>query len=441
VADNEYARWFRDSTPYISAHRGKTFVVLVGGDALAHDNLPNIVHDLALLHVTGVRIVLVHGARPQIDEALPESRFHTYGDVTRRVTERAMMPAIIGACAQLRARLEALFSTGLPSTPLHNTDIQLASGNLLVARPIGVLDGIDHGHTGQVRGVYVRAIHAYLDAGSIVLLSPVGYSPSGATYNLAAEEVAERVAVALKAAKLIAFDGEPYLKDLRGRRMTNIKPALLDKALNPATPPQTRSRVLSLVRAVREGVTSGQLIGFADDGALLAELFTANGVGTQVGEHDLRMIRQATAADVRDIAEVIRPLEEAGVLVRRPRSRLEQEVDHFLVAEMDGYVVGCCALYPAGNVAELACVAVHPSHRGSSIGTRLLAQAEELARERGYQELFVLTTQTRDWFIEQGFVQGDINDLPAPRQQLYNYQRNSQILTKTIAAHAEEGQA
>ncbi|MDP6375026.1 MAG: amino-acid N-acetyltransferase [Pseudomonadales bacterium] len=431
-----YARWFRDSTPYISAHRGKIFVVLLGGEALAHENLINIVHDLTLLHVLGVHLVLVHGARPQIDTAIPGARFHTHAGVRRRITEPGVMTDIVGTCAQQRARLEAAFSTGLPSSPLHNTDVKLVSGNLLLARPIGVLDGVDHQLTGQVRRVHTEAIRTYLQNGSIVLLSPIGYSPSGETFNLAAEEVAERVAVALRAEKLIIFDEAPFLTDEEGRRLSSLTPSQLDVDTLPQA--TTRGHARALLRAVREGVSSGQLVGYTEDGALLAELFTADGVGTQVVEQDMRTIRQATTEDVGDIVELIRPLEEAGTLVKRSRNVLEQEIHHFLVAELDGFVIGCCAIYPAGEHAELACVAVHPSHRAGAIGRRLLVSAEQLAIERGFTQLFVLTTQARDWFVEQGFKAGDIAELPAPRQELYNYQRNSQILIKKITPHSSD---
>ena len=436
----DYARWFRASTPYISTHRQQTFVVLLPGEALAHPNLVNVVHDLALLHVLGVRLVIVHGARPQINAALPDSHWashmETKDGVVRRITDRDAMQAIAGVYGQLRTQLEALFSTGVPSSPLHNAEIQLVCGNFITARPIGVLDGVDHQLTGRPRRVQAHRLNAMLEAGAIVLLSPIGYSPSGQPFNLAADELAAEVAVALKARKLIAFDRQPYLTDADGGRLGNLSPASASAALESAPIDEITGRHLAmLAQAVARGVASGQLVSHEDDGALLAELFTAEGVGTQITEDDRRTVRRAEPRDVADIVEVIRPLEEAGVLVKRSRDRLEREVDRFLGAEVDGFVVGCCALYPAGNSVELACVAVHPAHRstaGSGAGARLLAAAEDAARAQGFARMFALTTQTRDWFVEQGFQDGSVADLPAPKQTLYNYARGAKVLVKAL---------
>ena len=439
VKTQDYARWFRASTPYISAHRGKTFVALLGGEALMHGNLPNIVHDLALLHVLGVRLVLVHGARPQIDAALPGSRFHSHQGISRRITDPQAMPVVAEVCGRLRTDLEALFSTGLPSSPLHNTEIQLVSGNFVVARPAGVLEGVDHQLTGQPRRIRADAIGRLLDLGAIALLSPLGFSPSGQAFNLMADELAEHAALALSADKLIAFDDAPYLADAKGARLSSLSPGALERALpDSAASEATKSRLRMLLRAVRRGVASGQLVSYQDDGALLEELFTADGVGTQVAEQDARRVRRAELRDVADIVEIIRPLEDAGALVRRSRDRLEREIDRFFVAELDGIVTGCCALYPAPPGVELACIAVHPAQRGGNaepgLGKTLLAAAEQAAKAEGFEFLFVLTTQTRDWFMEQGFRESAIDDLPSPRQALYNYERNATVLVKQLDA-------
>lgn len=430
-----YARWFRASTPYISAHRGRTFVVLLGGEAIAHANLANIVHDLALLHVLGVRVVLVHGARPQIDEALPDSRFHGH----RRITDRDSMDVLLGLYGRIRSNLEALFSTGLPTSPLRDVDIATATGNFVVARPIGVLDGIDHLFTGRVRRIHGDRIRALLDARTLVILSPMGYSPSGQVFNLASDELAAEVALALKADKLIMFDSTGYVRDEHGRELTDVIPAELETLLERTEPePYVANQLRAMLRACRGGVPRCHLVSYMEDGALLQELFTAQGHGTELSEARGSRVRPARSDDVAGIVEVIRPLEEAGVLVRRDRDRLELEIGNFLVAELDGIVVGCCALYPWKDTAELACVAVHEAYRGAGlkpgIGERLLEAAEAEARKAGIGRLFVLTTQTRDWFAEHGFEEADVSALPAPKQALYNYQRNSKVMIKYLEA-------
>ncbi len=433
----QYARWFRDSTPYISAHRHKTFVVLLGGDAIVHEHVTPIVHDLALLSVLGARLVLVHGARPQIDAALAAAglapRFHKH----RRITDEPTIEQVQSAVARVRVRIEGLFSLGLPNTPLHNTRINVLSGNLVTARPVGVVDGVDHLFTGRVRRVQHEAIRSMLEERSIVLLSPLGYSPSGQAFNLSSEELATEVAIALGADKLITFDEIARVTTSDSVEHSQMTPVELDAALDSLTATDsTRLRLVELLRACRAGIERCHLVGFKEDGALLRELFTAQGCGTQISEDGAEHVRRATPDDVAGIVELIAPLEATGALVRRSRDRLEQEVERFFVAELDGIVVGCCALYPfEGNAAgELACLATHPGYRDDPIaqGAALVRKVESEARRLGLKELFLLTTQTRDWFKEQGFVDGVVDDLPAPKKALYNYQRNSIVMTKRI---------
>jgi amino-acid N-acetyltransferase len=433
----QYARWFRDSTPYISAHRHKTFVVMVGGDAIVHDNITHIVHDLALLSVLGVRVVLVHGARPQIDAAIAaaglEPKFHGH----HRITDQATIEHVESAVARVRVRIEGLFTMGLPNTPLHNTKIHVLSGNLVTARPFGVIDGVDHLFTGRVRTIHAERIHQMLNERCIVLLSPLGYSPSGEAFNLTSEELAADVAIALGADKLITFDSASAVVDGDGAAVSDLSPSELDSMLDGAAiDGTTRLRLTELLRACRAGVPRTHLIGFRDDGALLRELFTAVGCGTQISEDGFEHIRRATVEDVAGIVELIRPLENAGVLVKRPRDRLEREIDHFFVAELDGHIIGCCALFPIEglSVGELACLATHPSYRldAREHGAALVRKIEAEARRLGLDGLFLLTTQARDWFRDQGFTDASVEDLPAPRKAMYNYQRNSAVMVKAI---------
>jgi len=447
VAENSYAQWFRDSTPYISKHRNRTFVVLLDGEALARPsdkagNLTNIVHDLALVHVLGARLVLVHGARPQLDEALSSSGADAFRN-GRRITREGDLPTVLRVFGELRARLEALFSTGLPTSPLRDVDISVIGGNFITARPVGILDGIDHELTGRVRRVHSERLTRVLDSGAIALLSPLGYSPSGQVFNLAADELAADVALSLNADKLIAFTEADCLTGPDGERISQMTPADLHNHVAAGA-----QHLTSVLRAARGGVSSCQLVSWAADGALLSELYTAAGSGTQIQEDAGAFIRPAGTTDVAHIVEVIRPLEESGTLVRRNRDRLEEEIDHFLVADIDRTVVGCCAVYPFGDMAELACVAVHASYRegtttteagdvgtgerSARIGSSLLAAAEERARQSGASTLFVLTTQTRDWFVDHGFREAGLDSLPAPKQGMYNYQRNATVMIKSL---------
>lgn len=429
MTPSSYARWFRDSTPYIRTHRDRTFVVMLGGDAANHANLTHLIHDLALLSVLGVRLVIVHGARPQIDAACPNACFVN----GRRVTSSDELTAVIQASATVRARIEAAFSTGLPNTPLHNVGVRVAGGNVVRARPIGVRAGVDHGHTGEVRSVDAKAIKALLDAEAVLLQSPLGYSPAGATYNLEASALAAEIAVAIHADKLIVLDDAATVSNAKGNAVRDVTPAELEGLLGAN--PGNADRLAAMLDAVRRGVPKAHLVSFADDGALLEELFTAAGTGTQLSEQAHRTVRPATAADIAGIAELIRPMMSDGSLIERNRGEIEQSIGRYLVAEVDGIVIGCCVVLPCGDDAEIASVAVHPSQRGDGRTARaLLAEAERTAAGAGASQLWALTTGARDWFIEQGFRVEDASALPAERQRRYDQTRNSTVLGKALAA-------
>ncbi len=326
----QYARWFRDSTPYISTHRHKTFVILLGGDAIVHDNITHIVHDLALLSVLGVRVVLVHGARPQIDAAVAAAGLTPHFHDHRRITDQPTIVQVESAVARVRVRIEGLFSMGLPNTPLHNTKIHVLSGNLVTARPFGVVDGIDHLFTGRVRRIHSERIHQMLNEHCIVLLSPLGYSPSGEAFNLSSEELATDVAIALGADKLITFDSASAVTDADGTPLSDLSPSELDSLLDTATlDDTTRLRLTELLRACRAGVPRTHLIGFGDDGALLQELYTAAGCGTQISEDGFQHIRRATAEDVAGIVELDPPARERrriGATAARPARTRDRPV-------------------------------------------------------------------------------------------------------------------
>ena len=465
---DQFATWFRDSTPYINAHRNRTFVVLLPGEALIEDSasgvLHDIVHDLALVSVLGVRLVLVHGARCQIDAALMApgaestahstehaSRHHSLQSAkralhrNRRVTRPEDIDAITAVHGQLRSRIESIFSMGLPNTPLHNTNLSVVGGNYVVARPLGVVDGVDYQLTGTTRSLRREALNKALNDGAIVLLSPIGYSPSGQIFNLQSEELAADIAIRLSADKLILFDDHECLTTAQGAALSEVTPSQLDQLMDETDQnAPLYQRMLALSRAARAGVPRGHLIGFRENGSLLKELYTAPGCGTQVSDELFQNIRPAREEDLSAIVELIRPLEESGVLLRRSRDLLEQQLMNFLVAEIDQIVVGCCALVPLSDSekGELACLVCHPSYRKSAtrsgsgfntgLGTKLLMAAEQAARTQHMKQLFVLTTQSRDWFIEHGFSDTTPEKLPRDKQALYNLQRNSKVLIKHL---------
>lgn len=428
--------WFRHSSPYIHAHRGSTLVVAFGGEMLTEGALPTLVHDLALLNTLGIRLVLVPGARPQIDACLSRQSVAPRYEEGLRVTDEQAMECVKQAVGSVRMELEALLSTGLANSPMAGLKVRVASGNLVTARPIGVRHGVDYLHTGEVRRVDTEAVRQRLDDGAVVIASPVGYSPTGEAFNCASEDVALSIARALGAEKLVFLqDGERALDADGGlvREMTTEQARAFI-----ASGSEVASDLVSVLRraidACQAGVSRVHLLDRRRDGVLLMEMFTRDGVGTLITSHSFERLRPAGVDDVGGILELIDPLEREGVLVRRSRELLETEIERFLVMEREGTVVACAALYPLGGAkaGELACVAVHTDYRGAGRGERILARMEAAARSQGMDRLFVLTTRAPHWFQERGFDPARLEDLPVARRGLYNYQRNSRVFCKRL---------
>ncbi len=435
-ASDPFVAWFRQATPYIHAHRGRTFVVAFGGEAVAAGGLAGLVHDIALLHGLGIRLVLVHGARPQIEERLAKRGAKIRYVKDLRITDDAALACVKEAAGVVRVELEALLSLGLANSPMAGVRIPVASGNFVTARPLGVIDGIDYRHTGAVRRVDRRALQQRLADGAVALMPPIGYSPTGEVFNLSAADVAGSAAAALGADKLIFLTEEGALADPQGQPVSSVLARDVEGLLTDAEgPPREIAACLrAAALACRSGVKRVHLVPRQVDGALLRELFTRDGIGTLISGEPFEDLRAARVEDVTGILDLLRPLEEAGVLVRRSRERLETEIEHFFVIERDGMAIACAALYlyAADAMGELACVAVDPAYRRQQRGDKLLQHVEAFARAGGIDRLFVLTTQTAHWFRERGFAPASLTDLPMEKQALYNYRRNSQVYIKPL---------
>ncbi|MBI5449730.1 MAG: amino-acid N-acetyltransferase [Gammaproteobacteria bacterium] len=428
--NQRFVDWFRGSAPYIHAFRDRTFVIVIGGEILNEQGFAPLAHDLALLNGLGIRLVLVHGARPQIEARL-KARSHQIQYINgQRVTDDVALQCVIEAAGSLRVEIEALLSMGLANSPMAGARIRATSGNFVTARPVGVRDGINFGHTGQVRRIDHAAIAAQLDQRAIVLLPPLGYSPTGEVFNLSAIEVGAAVASALRADKLICLTertaGLP--------RQLTLDEAQSSLAARPGDDDLLHGLLSHAVHACRHGVRRAHLLDRHVDGALLLELFTRDGVGTMINADVYEGTRGATLEDIGGILELIAPLEDSGVLVRRSREKLEMEIDDYLVIERDGMIIACAALhlFPACPLGELACLAVHPSYHKGGYGNSILESIAARARERGLNSLFVLTTEASHWFRERGFEPGTLQALPMEKQALINYQRNSQVFIKQL---------
>jgi amino-acid N-acetyltransferase len=427
--------WFRDTAPYINLHRGATFVLTVPGECAEATYLLALAQDVALLTSLGVRLVLVYGCRPQIEAQLAaagmDSRFH--GDT--RITDADAMPLLQAVVGARRIELEALLSMGLPNSPMQGAQLRACGGNFVTARPIGVVDGVDHQLTGRVRRIDRRAIEALLDDGSVVLLSTLGYSPTGEVFNLSLADVAISAARVLGADKLIALGASAGV-EYEGRLLRQCVAG--EVALEAVDDARQRSLLAMAYHACQAGVPRCHIVSARVRDALLTELFTTDGSGTLVSRRPFEQSRWASIDDVGGIVDLIAPLEESGVLLKRSRELLEAEIQRFRVLERDGRVIACAALYPfpEAGCAELACIVSHPEYRGAQRAQRLLAELEEEALAQGLGRVFVLTTQTAHWFIEQGFAEVGQDTLPPQRQALYNLQRNSKVLAKDLSRGA-----
>ncbi len=428
--------WFRNASPYINLHRGRTFVICFGGEALLEANFASLVHDLALLRSLGIKLVLVHGVRPQIDARLRAHGIEPQFEGDLRVTDTRTLAFVKEAVGSVRVDLEASLSYGLPNTPMSGSRLRIASGNFVSAQPWGVRGGVDFQHTGGVRRIDAPSIHGQLELGQLVLLSPLGYSPTGEVFNLLAEAVAAEAAIALRAHKLFYLLEGRGLAGARRGALSTLTPPEVDALLASRRKLQHETRALlgQAVHACRHGVARTHLVSRRNPGALLQELFTRDGAGTMISAEPQEALRGAHIDDVSGVLELIEPLEKAGILVRRSREQLELEIENFCVIEKDGAVLACAALYayPHERVAELACVAVHREYLNDGRGARLLRYLEQRARSAGLERLFALTTHTAHWFVEHGFEPGRLEDIPVSRRELYNYQRRSKVFVKPL---------
>ncbi len=428
----QFVKWFRTAAPYIHGFRKKTFVIAFGGEVVDDGLFVELTHDFNLLNSLGVRLVLVHGVRPQVETRLKEINATIKYVDGLRVTDAAALTCVKEAVGIVRVEIEALLSQGLANSPMAGADIRVASGNFVTAKPGGVWQGVDLEHTGEVRKVDAAAINESLASGAIVLLSPLGYSPTGEVFNLTLEDVATSAAIALKAEKLIFL--MDAANDALPKTVTTAEAAKWLKAQKRPTDSDLDYYLPCAIDACRGGVNRVHLINRHTEGGLLQELFTHEGVGSMIANEPVETLRKANIDDVGAILQLIEPLEQAGILVRRGRERLEMEVELFYILEHDGMVIGCAALYPYPDAAmgELACLAVHPDYRNSGRGERLFDHMQVLARNQGLTRLFTLTTRTEHWFVERGFKQGKIDDLPTEKQELYNYQRRSKVFVKQL---------
>jgi amino-acid N-acetyltransferase len=420
----------REILRYVPHFREKVFLIAVDGAIVEDDNFANLLLDIALLRSLNIRLALVHGAGFQIRRLAAQTGQTPSNVDGTGITDRATLELAMTAANRVTHRvLEGLSAT----------DLRGAAGNALVAHPAGILHGIDHQLTGRVERVDTALLHALLDNDVVPVIPPLGCDGEGQTYRLNSDAVAVEVARALKAVKLIYLAPEGGI--CRGGHL--LRHLSLEEADEIArryraevTPPTMLSKLDHAIRAARGGVPRVHIIDGRVEEGLLAEVFSNEGIGTLIHANEYQAIRKARKKDTRAIYALIQAGIENDELLRRSRAEIERQVDDFYVFEVDGNPTACMAVhrYPDQRKAELACVCVDAKYENQGIGAKLVQYAEGQARGAGASELFCLSTQAVNYFVQKGgFRLGTPDDLPPERRERYDRSgRRSQVLTKKL---------
>ena len=413
------AAHLRAAVPYIQAYSAKRVIVLLNSPSFTDECVENIAQDIALLYSLNIQPIVIINPDQQLAPYLTEDAlsFENLKDIQ-------------GICNRVCNTLMAKLTVGLINAGVGMMDIPAVSGNYITARPEGVIHGVDRQHYGLVRRIKREPIVNLLENKFIVMVPPIGHSPSGETYYVDPFELTLSIADALEVEKVVLL-GESVLRDSQGEIVHEWRPSHEQLFDNLSVYQNHLVRFAS--QALLNGVQRVHFLHAHEPGAMIQELFTRDGCGTMATLEFYEQIRTAKLDDASGIFELIQPLEEQGILVRRPRETIEAEINHFTVVERDHSIIGCAALYPySNNFAELACFVVSPTYRHLKRGDVLLENIVRRAQTDGIEKLFVLTTQTADWFMERGFKPAQLDDLPIERQEFYNLQRQSKIFIRDL---------
>lgn len=412
---------------YVPQFRGRTFVVALDGAVVASENFPNILLDLAVLRSLNVRIVLVHGAAKQIKELAQKRGVSLSNHDGTGITDDATLEVSLDAITRLNSSV---------MQNLTALRIRAATSNAIIAHPAGIVAGKDQGHTGTIERVDTDALEGFLSQENLPVLPPLAYDASGHTLRVNSDAVAFETAVALKAAKIIyVLPEEPDfgLPTQVSRQLSEVEAEELKNRTGESEPAGLRSKLKFAIRACREGVPRVHLINGNRDDAILAELFSNEGIGTMVFSDAYRQIRKATESDVDEMLLMMRRAVEDEMLVERSRAEVFARLSDYQIIEIDGNVVGCVALHPdpEAGVAEIACLHVKRSHEGLGYGGFLIREAEKLAEKAGLK-CYAVSTQAMGFFEKHGFVRCQNPDfLPASRlEKLASTGRNSIVLVR-----------
>lgn len=429
---------FRMSSPYINAHHGLVFVIHIPGCLVEEPLFSKVMEDIALMRVIGIKLVLVLGPKLQIEKRLRENGISSTFRDGVRVTDEKTLQIVKEAAGRMLFDVESVLARGVVNMPSLSR-MSIVSGSFFSAQPLGVIDGEDFGYTGKIRKIEADAIQRRLDGGDIIIVPNIGFSPSGQQFNCQSESVAAACAAELHAEKLIFMANGESIYDKRSDRtipnLTMKSAARFLRLRAHELPSNFRIAMQEAVRALEGGVRRTHILNRFTDGVLLMEVFHRDGVGLMISRDLYEGIRRARVTDVMGIRNIIRPLENAGILKARNRADIERDIRQYVVIERDGMIIACLSLQqmPDDSAwAELGCLAVHPQYRKLGKGDAMLGFTERMAYSIGVRHLFILSTQSFHWFQERGFREVAVSDLPASRQQYYDMSRKSKIFHKLL---------
>lgn len=433
----------RDVIRYIKKFRGSTIVIRIDDDVVETALFAGHMHDISLLAETGMRIVIVPGAANHISKVLDSYgvRWEFHDGI--RVTSDEGMDFIKMAAFDISNRI---------MTRLSAERMTAVIGNWVRARGRGVIDGTDFGSAGVVDRIQVESLQAALDDGFIPIVPCIGWTATGKPYNISSTELAVATAVALKAEKLffmgsgatlsvddyampdgVAISGEGRLAAIAVDEIDAFIAANRDIE-NPRCPTTELADLLLQGKdACVRGVTRAHILDADIDGVLPAEIFSDLGSGTMIYRNNYGTFRSMARDDIPAVLSLMNPFVEREILLPRTSEDLEREVADFTVYEIDGGIRACAALhgYPEG-MGEIAGVAVDEAYAHMGIGPRMMELLIKRGKDAGLSSLFVLTTQTADWFEKFGFKSSEIDQLPAKRREKWTQKRGSRMLIRPI---------
>jgi amino-acid N-acetyltransferase len=415
---------------YVTRFRDKIFVIAIDGEILGSENFANILLDIAVLRSLSIRVVLVHGAGMQIEQAAFEQGIKVSNFDGTGVVDEATLQLSINVAIRLTNEI---------MQGLTQVDLRAAYANCVIAHPVGILHGVDYQYSGKIERVDVKILELFLDQEIVPVIPPLGFDGEGRTFRVNSDLVAMEIAEALHAAKIIflsPFDGLV----LDGQRIGHLVAPELEELLKKQKsnlPKSLYSKLEHAAQACQYGIPRVHLLNGNINEALLAEIFSNGGVGTMVYSNEYEQIRRLYKKDIRAVMSLIQQSVRSEELVRRTRAEIVTEIDDYWVLEIDRHIAGCVAIYPypEQKMAELACLYVSRSNENQGLGRKLMSFVENLARQRGYSKLFALSTQAFVYLQQKGgFTEAGPEILPPARRAKYESSgRNSRILVKNLA--------